>query len=187
MPLPGPIGTRTLQGIFGNLETRKEYWTLKSRLNWAAFRDRNTSFSHTSTLVRRHRNRIRSIKNSQGEWITDEGEVKNFILEVTEEEIKQGLWALKPFKAPSLDGLHVEFFQIFWPDVKDLVIKEVSDIFESKVIPDYLNETLIALVPKNQRPESLNSYRSISLCNSIYKVVTKIIVGRLRPCLYQLI
>ena len=25
---------------------------------------------------------------------------------VTEEDIKQGLWALKPFKAPGADGLH---------------------------------------------------------------------------------
>ena len=50
----------------------EEYWALKSRLNWAAFGDRNTSFFHVSTLVRRNRNRIRCIKNNLGEWISDE-------------------------------------------------------------------------------------------------------------------
>lgn len=32
---------------------------------------------------------------------------------VLEEEIRQGLWTLKPFQAPRLDRLHVRFFQFF--------------------------------------------------------------------------
>lgn len=40
----------------------EKFRALKSRLNWAAFGDRNTSFFHTSTMVRRHRNKIRNIK-----------------------------------------------------------------------------------------------------------------------------
>lgn len=65
--------------------------------------------------------------------------------------------------------------------------KEVTDIFYSKVIPAYMNETLIALIPKNQRPEKLSNFKSISLCSSIYKVVTEIIVGHIRPYLDKLI
>ena len=30
--------------------------------------------------------------------------------EVTEEDVRDGLWALKPFKVPGLDGLHIGFF-----------------------------------------------------------------------------
>ena len=106
---------------------------------------------------------------------------------VTDEEIRQGLWSLKPFKAPGVDGLHAGFFQYFWEDVKGPVCKEVRDVFESKVVPEYLNETLIALIPKCPNPESFNNYRPISLCNTIYKVITKIIVGRIRPLLEKLI
>ena len=54
------------------LQQEKEYWALKSCINWAANGDRNTAFFHVSTLVRRHRNKIRSIKNSVGEWIMNE-------------------------------------------------------------------------------------------------------------------
>ena len=32
---------------------------------------------------------------------------------ITDREIFEGLWALKPFKAPGLDGLHAGFFQRF--------------------------------------------------------------------------
>ena len=58
----------------------EEYWTLKSRLNWASFGDRNTSFFHVSMVVRRNRNKIRCIKDNNGEWIMEEERVKEFIL-----------------------------------------------------------------------------------------------------------
>ena len=62
------------------MQQEEEYWTLKSRLNWAAYGDSNTSFFHVSMLVRRHRNKIRMLKNSVGEWITNEEGVKEYIL-----------------------------------------------------------------------------------------------------------
>ena len=59
---------------------KEEFWALKSHLNWATFRDRNTSFFHVSTILRGHRNKIRSIKDNLREWITKEEGVKEFIL-----------------------------------------------------------------------------------------------------------
>lgn len=50
-----------------------------------------------------------------------------------------------------------------------------------------MNRTLIALIPKIQGPETLRNYRLISLCNTMYMVVTKIIVARLWPFLDKLI
>ena len=38
-------------------------------------RDRNTSFYHISTLARRKRNHIASVKDERGEWLTEESEV----------------------------------------------------------------------------------------------------------------
>ncbi|XP_065617380.1 uncharacterized protein LOC136062356 [Quercus suber] len=61
------------------MQQEEEYWVLKSRLNWVSYGDHNTSFFHVFTLVRRHRNKIKSIKNSVGEWIIEEAGVKNFI------------------------------------------------------------------------------------------------------------
>ena len=199
------------------MRQEEEYWALKSQLNWVAYGDHNTSFFHVSTLVRRHRNKIKSINTLVREWIIEEGEVKIFIMSgyreifetshlystsdtkienfsccflsdedkellnapVTEGEIKLGLWAFNPFKAPGVDRLHAGFFQIFWPDVKSSVCKEISNIFVARAILEYLNETLICLILKCQSPESL--------CNSIYKVVSKIIVALVRPPLDKLI
>ena len=46
---------------------------------------------------------------------------------------------------------------------------------------DYLNKTLIDLIPKCIDPETVGNFIPISLCNTIYKVVIKIIVNRVRP------
>ena len=54
-------------------------------------------------------------------------------------------------------------------------------------MPHYLNQTLVALIPKRIRPELLGHFRPINLCTTVYKAVTKIIVNKIRPLMPQLI
>ena len=67
------------------------------------------------------------------------------------------------------------------------VINKVKRIFVDRRLPEYLNRTHIVLIPKIQGPKTLGNYEPISLCNSMYKIVTKIIIARLRPYLDKLI
>uniref|UniRef100_A0A2N9IJH2 Reverse transcriptase domain-containing protein n=1 Tax=Fagus sylvatica TaxID=28930 RepID=A0A2N9IJH2_FAGSY len=98
-----------------------------------------------------------------------------------------GLWSLKAFKASGLDGLHLGFFQKCWPTVGESVVNEVRQIFSTGKMHEYLNRTLISLIPKCLGPETLSQFRPISLCNTVYKIVTKIIVCRLRPIMGNLV
>lgn len=61
------------------LTHEEKIWALKFRINWMVFGDKNTSFYHLSTIVRRKRNRISAMKNSVGDWLYDEREVMNYI------------------------------------------------------------------------------------------------------------
>ena len=106
---------------------------------------------------------------------------------VIEEEIRAAHWSLKAFKALGPDGLHAKFFQRFWLVVGRSVSEEVLVIFRERKILEYMNSTNIVLIPKTQGPESIGSYHLISLCNLVYKIVSKILVGRIRPLLDQLI
>lgn len=45
----------------------------------------------------------------------------------------------------------------------------------------------IQLIPKVVGPRLISQFRPISLCNTIYKMVTKILVDRLRPILTKII
>ena len=102
-------------------------------------------------------------------------------------EILGALKSMKPYKAPGLDGLHSGFFQKHWNCVGDSVKEEVRNIFLSCEMPAFLNQTFIALIPKQKGPETISHFRPISLCNTVYKLVTQILVQRLRPHMPNLI
>ena len=106
---------------------------------------------------------------------------------VTDAKIKDGLWVLKAFKAPGPDGLHASFFQRFWLIVGDLVKTEVRKVFLDCKIPEYLNRTNVVLIPKMAGLKSLENYRPINLCNTVYKIVAKILVAKIRPHLDKLV
>lgn len=50
-----------------------------------------------------------------------------------------------------------------------------------------VNKTDICLIPKCSNPELVSQFRPISLCNPIYKVITKIIVNRLKNVMGEVI
>lgn len=45
----------------------------------------------------------------------------------------------------------------------------------------------MVLIPKHDDPHTFKDFRPISLCNVLYKLVTKVLVHRLRPFLGDLI
>ncbi|GAV64440.1 hypothetical protein CFOL_v3_07958 [Cephalotus follicularis] len=47
------------------------------------------------------------------------------------------------------------------------------EVFTSSCILHAFNSTNICLIPKTLGVESISQYRSISLCNTLYKLITK--------------
>lgn len=50
-----------------------------------------------------------------------------------------------------------------------------------------INQTFLTLIPKVHEPSRPSDFRPISLCNVIYKVVTKILANRIKPFLPYII
>lgn len=67
------------QELDSTLNQERDIWALKSRVNWLVDGERNTSFFHVTTLVRRKRNWIDTIKNTVGEWVFEEEDIMNVI------------------------------------------------------------------------------------------------------------
>ena len=63
----------------------------------------------------------------------------------------------------------------------------VLEFFKTGIMPDGVNHTAIVLIPKVPHPKELKDFRPISLCNVVYKIVSKCLVNHLRPMLSDLI
>ena len=50
-----------------------------------------------------------------------------------------------------------------------------------------LKSTFLTLIPKCDKPSSFADFRPISLCNLVYKVISKIAANRLKPLLNKTI
>lgn len=63
------------------LEQEEMIWFQKSRVKWVVHGDRNTKFFHTSTIIRRRRNRIESLKADDGSWVSGSHELEHLAVE----------------------------------------------------------------------------------------------------------
>ena len=92
-----------------------------------------------------------------------------------------------PYKAPGLDGILVCFFQNFWDIVKTDVCNVVQAFFHSGSLLKVFNQTFINLIPKIPNPEEVSHFRPISFCNVFYKIISKVLINRLKPIMDSII
>ncbi|KAH1130005.1 hypothetical protein J1N35_001383, partial [Gossypium stocksii] len=92
---------------------------------------------------------------------------------VSNEEIKEALFAMAPLKAPGSDGFHALFFQKQWNTIGGAIYDWVRKVFDEKPIESNLNNTFIVLIPKIQNLEEFGHFRPISFCSVIYKLTMK--------------
>lgn len=102
---------------------------------------------------------------------------------VTIEEVEEALSAMHPYKSPGPDGFRGVFFKYYWSIIYEDIFTLISQAFSSGYFDPSISETLIALIPKVDCPSSFKEFRLISLCNTLYKLITKVLANRIRPML----
>lgn len=94
---------------------------------------------------------------------------------------------MDPWKSPGPDGIPAAFFQKNWKKVKnDLIEGVLSNLNSGHLLKD-INKSSIVLIPKRDDPTVMDHFRPISLCNVIYKIVSKCITNRIRKVIKELV
>lgn len=103
------------------------------------------------------------------------------------EEVKELVKGMEKNKAPEPDGYTGEFYQgawkFIWPDILNVVEESCQN---QKVYPS-LNATFISLIPKSSKSDDPRGFRPIASYNVIYKIISMVIIKRLKPLLPLLI
>uniref|UniRef100_A0A803QCG6 Reverse transcriptase domain-containing protein n=1 Tax=Cannabis sativa TaxID=3483 RepID=A0A803QCG6_CANSA len=101
----------------------------------------------------------------------------------TSDEIVAALQSMSPDKSPGSDGMSAMFYQNYWNIVGDSVTEIVLGVLNEGTDMSQLNKSIITLIPKVPNPTGMSDYRPISLCNVIYKLISKTIVLRFQKVL----
>ncbi|PNX71213.1 ribonuclease H [Trifolium pratense] len=105
----------------------------------------------------------------------------------TADEVHNAIKDMKGLAAPGPDGLPALFYHNYWDIVGKDVTEAVLNVLNKEENPDRYNNTHICLIPKIKNPITPSDYRPISLCNVIFKIITKTIANRLKPILPNII
>eukprot|EP00253_Pinus_taeda_P017298 PITA_17298 len=189
--------------IHNQLEERRKqeeiYWRQKSRVRWLKEGERNTKFFHRTIVQRRMHNKIPFIQNQEGVKVEEHEKIEEILLnhfqQVHQEQAVDRQRAIGKITSniPKLvteehNELLMRPIQTRWRSLKKVEVWQVVE--ESRalrwLLPS-LNSTFITLIPKEEKSITPDKFRPISLCNVLYKVVSKVIANRLKPLLPILI
>nr|XP_029151634.1 uncharacterized protein LOC114925975 [Arachis hypogaea] len=113
--------------------------------------------------------------------------IESLTRNVSKEEVRKVVMGMNSFKAPGADGFQAFFFKEYWEVVGTEVWELVKKAFVGFDLDSALFDTLVVLIPKVDNPSRMKEFCPISLCNVIYKIITKVVVERLRPFLQDII
>jgi hypothetical protein len=71
--------------------------------------------------------------------------------------------------------------------IKEDVTRAILQFLNGGDMPELVNNTVLALIPKVKNPHELTNFRPIALCNVLYKICSKTIANRLRQIIDDVI
>jgi hypothetical protein len=103
------------------------------------------------------------------------------------EEISSALNQMPPLKALGPDDFSAWFYQYNWATVHLKVCSAILHFLNIGDMDARINTTHIALIPKTLSHGTVIEFCPISLCNVIYKVISKVLANRLKVVLPDII
>ena len=108
--------------------------------------------------------------------------------EITMEEVAKSLKELPNNKTPGTDGLTTDFYKFFWPKIKQIVYDSIIFAFKSSKLSIEQRRGILSIIPKKSKDlRYLKFWRPLTLLNTDYKIITKLLAIRLQKVLPSII
>ena len=136
---------------------------------------------------------------SEGRWFDPEWSVRrlagcrvksitpetNTALEepISLEELRHAIIQEKANKASGQDGICLEFFGTAWDVIKHEMLTIMNHMYIDGRTSVRQRQGLIFCLPKTPHPKNVGDYRPLTLLNTDYKIMARIIANRIRPFL----
>lgn len=114
-------------------------------------------------------------------------DLSSLVQQFTKEEIDAVIADLPYNKSPGPDGFNGEFLKKCWHLVAPDFYKLIEDFYNGNLCMRSINSSYITLVPKTDNPSMVGDFRPISLLNSTFKIITKLLAERLQKVILRLI
>ena len=109
-------------------------------------------------------------------------------LPITEKEMLANLNDMGSNKVPGMNGLPKEFYVTFFTKLKPYLLALSDEILESKELNESAQKGVIALLPKpNKDRLFLKSWHPLTMLNTDYKLLAKILAERMKNVLPTII
>ena len=106
---------------------------------------------------------------------------------ISQNELAQALKHMKNDKTPGQDGLSVEIYKLFWRDLSQPYLNMLEECFEEGLSAE-IKTGILNLIPKGGKDtRKLQNLRPITLLNTDYKLLEKVLAMRLDKVLPDLI
>lgn len=130
-------------------------------------------------------NRVRRESTAEGfledlDRTLEEVEAGGLEKEVTLKEVEVAIKSLKKGTSPGGDGLPAEFYQAFLPLVGPELVAVYQESLEGGKLPLSMRIGLVTLLHKKNSKEDLANWRPITLLNTDYKILAKVLTLRLK-------
>ena len=96
------------------------------------------------------------------------------------EDLHNALKDLPTCKVPGLDGTPTEFLKELWNDIKDNLVTYSNAILAKGSLGTSISLSNLSIIPKKGTLALISNRRSLSILNTIYKLIAKAIANRSR-------
>ena len=109
--------------------------------------------------------------------------------EISIEELKLSLNTLNKKSSPGYDGFTMEFYNIYFEDIKELLLEFYNACFEKGALDEQTQLGLISLIHKGNSlaRDEVKYWRPITLSNIDYKIIAKLLANRIKKVMNEIV